>query len=95
MGQLSTRNVPNAPPAVKLGHAGPGQKVHMQVVNAGVTIYWGADRDVVESAPPFLPHGGYPLDSTSGLIEIQMSGDIWATGDPTNASIPQVRFGVD
>jgi hypothetical protein len=95
MSQPITILIKKTPPAYKLGRVKAGSKMHAAVLNAGPVVIISASREALEITSPFLPLSGYRIDSTSGLVEIQLEGEYWAIGDPANAADAQLTYGVD
>ena len=86
--------IPNAKPAYRLGSARQGQKIHLIVITAGVTVRISADRNALETPTPFGGDQGLQFTSLNDVIEMQWSGEIWALGVAGNASNPVVDFSV-
>jgi hypothetical protein len=86
--------IPNAKPAYRLGSARQGQKIHLIVNTAGVTVRLAADRNSLELDTPFGGPQGLQFTSADAVIEMQWSGEIWALGVAANASNPVVDFSV-
>lgn len=93
---MQPRTIQNTGSAQKLGYCRKGQKLHLRVITANVTLRLAKEAALLEMSFSGQNQAGYPVVSTDGPLEIDWGeGEVWGMGVAGNATPIQLVFNID